>query len=113
VVITVEPNPVPWTNIAVDGCDSNTPNRWAWAQNLENKGSQAVTFTRRNNYFDGSLANFGTFSLTLSPGEKYTHATRWCSGVNADHTFRTDWIGTTASGSSVTVTGPEVRLLDH
>lgn len=97
----------------MDGCGADVPNRWAWAQNLANGGSESVTFTRRINYFDGSQVSNPTFSLTLSPGEKYTHPTRWCSGQNIDHTFRTDWVGTTASGRSVTVTGPEVRLLDR
>ena len=110
VTVTAEPNPVPWSNIAVDGCDSSTPNRWAWSQILVNNGPTAVTFSQRINYFDGAQVSNPTLSLTLAPGERYTHPTRWCSAQNTDHTFRTDWVGTTSSGSSFTLTGPTLQL---
>jgi hypothetical protein len=108
VTITIDPNPVARSSIAVDGCDSSTPFRWAWAQILENKGSTAVTFNQRINFFDGSQVSSPTLSLTLSPGEKFTHATRWCSALTGDHTFRTDWVMT----SGTRITGPTVQLND-
>ena len=104
--ITVTPNPVEWSDQPVDGCTAAEPNRWAWSQTLENKGSTAVVFTQRINYFDGSQASAPTFSFTLSPGEKHTHPTRWCSALSGDHTFRTDWV--TSTGARIT--GPTVEL---
>ena len=36
-----------------------------------------------------------------------THTTHWCSAVDGEHTFRTDWV---ISGGA-TITGPTVQLL--
>jgi hypothetical protein len=106
VTITVEPNPVTRTTIAVAECSDSTPNRWAWSQILENKGSTSVTFNQRINFFNDGQVSAPTLSLTLSPGEKHTHPTRWCTSQSGNHTFRTDWV--TTSGS--TITGPTVQL---
>jgi hypothetical protein len=106
VTITIEPNPVTRTSAPVEGCDSSTPNRWAWGQVLENKGSSSVSFNQRINFFNGSQVSAPTLSLTLSPGERYTHPTRWCSALSGNHTFRTDWV--TTSGQRIT--GPTVEL---
>jgi hypothetical protein len=106
VSITIEPNPVSRTSLPVDGCDATTPNRWAWGQILENKGSSSVTFNQRINFFNGTQVSSPTLSLTLSPGEKFTHATRWCTAQSGNHTFRTDWV--TTSGQRIT--GPTVEL---
>ena len=64
-----------------------------------------MTLTQRINYFDGTQVSNPTFTLTLAPGQKHTQTTSWCSGVNTDHTFRTDWIH-----GGTTVTGPTVQL---
>jgi hypothetical protein len=94
------------TNIAVAECDASTPNRWAWSQILENKGSTAVTFTQRVNFFNGSQVSAPTFTFTLSPGERHTHPTRWCTALSGNHTFRTDWV----MSSGQRITGPTVEL---
>jgi hypothetical protein len=90
----------------VDGCDASTPNRWAWEQILENKGSTAVTFNQRINFFNGSQVSAPGLSVTLSPGERLAHPTRWCSALSGNHTFRTDWVLT----SGQRLTGPTVEL---
>lgn len=105
--ITITPNPVPETPAAIiAGCDSSTPYRWRWDQVLENTGSGSVTFTQRVNFFDGTQVSAPTFTLTLSPGEKHTQTTNWCSGVDTAHTFRTDWV----SSSGDRLTGPTVQM---
>ena len=105
--ISIDPNPVPWTSAAVDGCTSDTPNRWIWKQVLVNTGSTAVVFSQRLNFFDGSQVSSPSDTRTLSPGERIEQTTRWCSGLAGDHTFRTDWV--TSSGTRIT--GPTVQLL--
>jgi hypothetical protein len=97
---------VPWTSAAVDGCSSDTPNRWIWKQVLVNTGSTSVTFSQRLNFFDGLQVSSPSETMTLSPGEKHERTTRWCSGLSGEHTFRTDWV--TASGARIT--GPTARL---
>jgi hypothetical protein len=107
VSITVEPNPVPWTSAAVDGCDASTPNRWIWRQIIVNNGSTTVVFSQRFNFFDDRQVSAPLETVTLAPGERHERTTRWCSGLPGDHTFRTDWDLSTG----VKMTGPTVRLL--
>jgi hypothetical protein len=65
-----------------------------------------VSFTQRLNFFDGLQVSSPSVSMTLSPGEKHTQTTQWCSGVNTDHTFRTDWVMT----GGTRLTGPTVDM---
>lgn len=97
---------MPETAISIDGCNSDTPYRWSWNQILVNNGSSSVTFTQRINFFDGAQVSSPSVSMTLSPGERHTQLTRWCSGVNTDHTFRTDWVVT----GGARITGPTVQM---
>jgi hypothetical protein len=97
VSFSIDPNPVPWTSAAIDGCSSDTPNHWIWKQILVNNGSTSVTFSQRLNFFDGSQVSTASESITLSPGERHERTTRWCSGLSGDHTFRTDWVTNTGT----------------
>jgi hypothetical protein len=98
--MSVNPNPVPKTGAAIDGCDSATPNHWIWTQVLVNTGGTAITFSQRLNFFDGSQVSSPSETSTLSPGEKIERTTKWCSGLSGSHTFRTDWV--TSSGTRLT-----------
>lgn len=110
--ITINPNPVPGDTNPVSGCDSTVPNRWRWDQILRNSGGTRITLTERSNYLNGSLrSNPKGFSIVIEPGGTHTQRTEWCSGSNTDLEFRTDWKGSDASGNSISVTGPTVRLL--
>jgi hypothetical protein len=106
VSFSVSPNPVPWTNAAVDGCDAGTPNRWIWTQVLVNSGGSSIIFSQRVNYFDGTQASNPLETVTLAPGQRYERTTRFCSGLAGAHTFRTDWI----TNTGVTMTGATAQL---
>jgi hypothetical protein len=107
VSITVQPNPVPWTSAAIDGCDASTPHHWIWTQVVVNNGSTTVVFSQRFNFFDGLQVSAPLDTVTLAPGQRHERVTRWCSGLPGDHTFRTDWDLSTG----VKMTGPTVQLL--
>jgi len=74
---------------------------------VENGTSSPVTFSQRINYFNGATVSSPSISVTLAAGQRTTHTTNWCSAVDGEHTFRTDWV---ISGGA-TITGPTVRLL--
>jgi hypothetical protein len=95
----------------VSGCDSSRPNRWRWDQILRNTGGTRITLTERANHFNGDLVSRPTgFSINIDPGGTHTQRTEWCSAINDDHSFRTDWSGSDASGNRISVEGPTVRL---
>ena len=78
---------------------------------LKNTGGTAITLTERVNYFNNDRVSSATSNITIQPGATHTQTTRWCSSVDAEHTFRTDWSGSVAGGAKITATGPTVRLL--
>lgn len=84
---------------------------WKWDQILKNTGTIKISLTERVNYQDNiKVSNPTGFTITIDPGKEFTYATLWCSSVNNDHTFRTDWLGSDEKGGKVSVTGPTVTL---
>jgi hypothetical protein len=109
--IEVTPNPVPWSDTPIDGCGSDRPNRWVWDQILRNTGGTRITLTERVNFFNGDQVSRPTgFSISIEPGASHTQTTRWCSALDGDHTFRTDWSGSDASGNRISLNGPTVTM---
>lgn len=97
----------------MSGCDSNRPNRWRWEQVLTNTGGTRISLTERTNYLNGGLFGSGPvtgFTINIEPGGTHTQPTAFCSAVNEEQSFRTDWSGSDASGSRISVTGPNVTL---
>jgi hypothetical protein len=115
VKVEVNPNPVPFSGQPVTdagpGCN-NVKNTWFYDHVFTETGGSEVTFTNRTDTFDGFVVNelSGLKIVVQANGTLILH-TRWCSGNPTDHTARSSFTGTDASGKIVTVTGPIARLM--
>jgi hypothetical protein len=78
---------------------------------LTNNSGSKITLTERVNYQDGVLFNRAGDSIGIDPGKSFTRPTFVCLASGVEHTFRTDWSGSDASGNKISVTGPNVTLL--
>ena len=102
---------MPYANPPAVSC-SDRPHTWQYQQILRNTGGTRITVTERVDWFDGTRQNTRATNYTIEPGGSVNvEPTRWCSAVNAEHTTRTDWSGSDASGNRISLTGPPVRLL--
>jgi len=115
VKVEVDPNPVPFSGQPVTdagpGCN-NVKNTWFYDHVFTETGGSEVTFTNRTDTFDGFVVNelSGLKIVVQANGTLILH-TRWCSGNPTEHTARSSFTGTDASGKIVTVTGPIARLM--
>ena len=115
VKVEINPNPVPFSGQPVTdagpGCN-NVKNTWFYDQVLTESGGSEVTFTNRTDTFDGFVVNeLSGLKIVVQANSLLTLHTRWCSGNPTEHTARSSFTGTDASGKVVTVTGPIVRLM--
>lgn len=115
VKVEVQPNPVPFSGQPVTdagpGCN-NVKNTWFYDQVFTESGGSEVTFTNRTDTFDGFVVNeLSGLKIVVQANGTLTLHTRWCSGNPTDHTARSSFTGTDASGKVVTVTGPAVKLM--
>src|SRR5688572_9927194 len=110
--VTITPNPVSYSEPPAQGC--SLPHTWQYTQVLRNTGGTAITISDRANYFDGvEFSKASALGIVIPPGGSFTVTpqTRWCSANNIEHTARTDYSGSDASGNPINFTGPNVRLL--
>ena len=115
VKVEAQPNPVPFSGQPVTdagpGCN-NVKNTWFYDHVFTESGGSEVTFTNRTDTFDGFVVNELTgLKIVVQANGTLTLHTRWCSGNPTEHTARSSFTGTDASGKIVTVTGPIVRLM--
>lgn len=115
VKVDVNPNPVPFSGQPVTdagpGC-SNVKNTWFYDQVFTESGGSEVKFTNRTDTFDGFVVNeLSGLNIVVQAHGTLTLHTRWCSGNPTDHTARSSFTGTDATGKVVTVTGPTVKLM--
>jgi hypothetical protein len=108
-------NPVPFSGQPVTdagaGCN-NVKNTWFYQQVLTESGGSEVKFTNRTDTFDGFTVNeLSGLNIVVPANGTLTLQTRWCSGTPQEHTARSSFTGTDATGKLVTVTGPNVRLM--
>jgi hypothetical protein len=113
--VEINPNPVPFSGQPITdagpGCQ-NVKNTWFYDQVLTETGGSEVKFTNRIDTFDGFTVNeLSGLNIVVPANGSLTLHTRWCSGTPQDHTARSSFTGTDASGKLVTVTGPNVRLM--
>ena len=115
VKVDINPNPVPFSGQPVTdagpGCQ-NVKNTWFYDQVFTESGGSEVTFKNRTDTFDGFVVNeLSGLNIVVQANGTLTLHTRWCSGNPTDHTARSSFTGTDASGKVVTVTGPSVKLM--
>ena len=115
VKVEANPNPVPFSGQPVTdagpGCN-NVKNTWFYDQVFTESGGSEVKFTNRTDTFDGFVVNeLSGLNIVVQANGTLTLHTRWCSGNPTDHTARSSFTGTDATGKIVTVTGPNVKLM--
>jgi hypothetical protein len=114
--IKIDPEPVPYSGVPVPlfSCRDNK-HTWYYDQILDSETGVAVTFSERENFFDGRFVGKNTQSILLGGSGTSTKAvvlhTRWCSSYPIPHYAQTRFKGTDAEGGSVVISGPWVRLL--
>ena len=114
VEVTINPNPVPFSGQPINDVAScaGRDNTWFYDQVIRETGGAAVTIRGRVDSFDGSVVNNRTdLNIAIPANGSVTISSRWCSVSPSEHTARTNFSGTDASGNAVSVNGPEVRLL--
>ena len=114
VKVDVYPNPVGFSGQPITDTKecSGYKNTWFYEQVLTETGGSEVTFKSRVDTFDGFVANNLTgLNIVVPANGTLSLQTRWCSVTAQEHTARSSFTGTDATGKLVTLTGPNVRLL--
>ena len=78
---------------------------------LEETAGVAVTFSDRENFFDGrSVSKQSNAGISIPARGKVTLSTRWCSSTASGHTAQSNFSGTDANGHVIRANGPQVTL---
>ena len=112
--IDITPNPVTYNEPPLSAACGSLPHTWQYTQVLRNTGGSTITLSDKTNFFDGAQTTTVTgLGIVIEPGASFTvtPTTKWCSANNIEHTVRTDYSGSDASGNPINKTGPLVRLL--
>lgn len=112
VPLKVDPEPVlhSGTPVGTFSC-RDLKYTWYYDQHLNAETSVPVTFTERENFFDGRFVNTNTEAIRLVVHVPVILHTRWCSGYAKPHYAQTRFKGKDDNGEPVTISGPWVRLL--
>jgi hypothetical protein len=110
--ITVNPEPVPYSGVPIPifSCRDNQ-HTWYYDQVLVTDTGLAVTFTKRENFFDGRYTSTNTDTVTIGGNTGITLHTKWCSAYPKPHYAQTRFTGRDETGEPVVISGPLVRLL--
>ena len=111
--ILVEPEPVPHSGVPVPvaSCATNHPYTWYYQQKLINDTGLAITFTERENFFDGRFAGGNNEVIQIRANGTVTLTTRWCSGYAKPHHAQTRFKGRMEDGNRIEMNAPWARLL--
>jgi hypothetical protein len=110
--ITIDPEPVMHSGVPVpvSGCD-NHPYTWYYSQVLINDSGLAITFTARENFFDGRYTSTNSQAISIPGNGTVTVETRWCSAYAKPHYAQTRFKGRDQTGAPFVISAPWVRLL--
>ena len=110
--IVIDPEPVLHSGVPVPlaACE-NHPYTWYYSQVLVNDSGLALTFSERENFFDGRYTSTNTQAINIRGNGTVTLQTRWCSGYAIPHFAQTRFKGRDETGEPVVVSAPWVRLL--
>ena len=112
----VDPEPVAHSGVPVPlfSCRDNRYT-WYYDQHLVSETGVPVTFTERENFFDGRFVGKNTEQIRLggngTPNKAAVLHTRWCSAIARPHYAQTRFKGVSDDGEVIVVNGPWVRLL--
>jgi len=110
--ITINPEPVTYSGVPVPlfSCRNN-PHTWYYDQVLINDSGLAITFTERENYFDGRFVSSNKEAIRVASNSGVTLHTRWCSAYPKPHYAQTRFNGRGEDGEPITISASWVRLL--
>lgn len=111
--IMIEPEPVTHSGVPVPvaSCATNHPYTWYYEQILINDRGLAVTFTQRENFFDGRYTSTNPEVIQIRGNGTVRIQTRWCSGYPKPHYAQTRFKGRDETGEPIEISAPWVRLL--
>ena len=112
VTIRIDPEPVLHSGVSpgISTC-RNLPYTWYYDQHLHGETGVRVTFTERQNFFDGRFVNKNNSTIELAGNGTAVLHTRWCSAFAKPHYTQTRFKGTDEYGEKIEISGPWVRLL--
>lgn len=113
VSIKIDPEPVPYSGRPITDTAScrDLKHTWYYDQHIHGETGVPVTFTERENFFDGRFVNKNTQTIQLGGNGTVVLRSRWCSGYARFHYAQTRFKGKDEYGEPVTISGPWVRLL--
>jgi hypothetical protein len=84
---------------------------WYYDQHIHGETGVVVTFTERENFFDGRFTSKNGETIRLAGNGTAVLHTRWCSAYPGPHYTQTRYKGTDEYGEKVEISGPWVQLL--
>jgi len=110
--VTVDPDRVPYSGVPVPlfSCRDNQ-HTWYYDQKLATDTGIGVTFTERDNFFDGRFTSKNTSTIRMEGNNGAILHTRWCSAFPIPHYAQTRFKGKDDNGEVITLSGPWVQLL--
>ena len=79
-------------------------------QIVHNQTGITITFTERENFFDGRFTSKVSQTLELKPNGTFHLFTKWCSGYRIFHYSQTRFRGKDENNNPIEISGPWVRL---
>lgn len=113
--LKIDPDPVPHSGKPItDATACRNPvmkYTWYYDQYIHAETGVPVTFTERENFFEGRFVSRNGETLTLNGNGTIVLHTRWCSGYAKFHYAQTKFKGKDEYGEPVEISGPWVRLM--
>ena len=113
VQVSVNPNPVPFSGAPITDAPecANYAFTWFYDTVLTETGGGNVTFSTRDDLFDGKVANnIQGLKIVLGPHDTVVLHTRWCSGASTAHSAQSNFGGVDGGGNAVTAQGQVAQL---
>ena len=110
--VKITPEPVPYSGVPVPtfSCRDNR-HTWYYDQQLATDTGIGVTFTERENFFDGRFVGKNSETIRIEGNSGAVLHTRWCSAFPLPHYAQTRFKGKDDNGEVITLSGAWVRLL--
>jgi hypothetical protein len=110
--IKIDPEIVPYSGVPVPlfSCRDNR-HTWYYDQHIVTDTGIGVTFSERENFFDGRFTSKNGETLRIEGNSSVILHTRWCSAYPKPHYAQTRFKGKDDNGEAITLSGPWVQML--
>ena len=112
VLVKIDPEPVPYSGNPIPDIASCRilQHTWFYEQIVHNQTGISITFSERENFFDGRFTTKVSQTLELPPNGTFHLFTKWCSGYRIFHYAQTRFRGKDENNNPIEISGPWVRL---